>query len=166
MGTWALPFLPAPWPLSNGWLLLQVHLSLTEWCKDPAPLCRHLPCAAAGSSVQSPSVPSILLKDVSRTAHTSTATLVNASYKYRALWGFQALNPQLRPPLPYPSLCGGEGCCGGEVGVRKTGRKREEQRTNLSLQLPPLFSAEQGGRDLGCPAENPLIINSEISIPY
>lgn len=75
-------------------------------------------------------------------AKPSTATSAKASYKYRALWGFQAFNPQLRPTLSYPSLCGGEGCCGGEVGVRETGREREEQRTNL--QIPPLFLCGEG----------------------
>lgn len=98
-------------------------------------------------------------------AKTSTATSAKASYKYRALWGFQAFNPQLRPALSYPGLCGGEGCCGGEVGVRETGREREEQRTNLFFSYLLFFSSERGGRDLGCPAENPVIIDYEISTP-
>lgn len=72
-------------------------------------------------------------------AKTSTATSAKASYKYRALWGFQAFNPQLRPALSYPGLLlWGRGGCEGN-------RQRKGGAENQSfLQLPPLSLRGEG----------------------
>lgn len=41
-------------------------------------------------------------------------------------------------PLPLPSLCGGDGCCGGEDGYGE--KQGERGRSGEPISYPPLFS--------------------------
>lgn len=117
--------------------------SLAEWCKDPTPLYRYLPCAAAGSSVQSPSVPIILLKDASRSINQHSYP----SQGFVQIQGTVGL-PSPQSPTPPPSVLSqslwGRRLLWGRSGCEENRERKGGAENQSFLQLPPLFLCREG----------------------
>lgn len=117
--------------------------SMGEW-KDPAPPCRHLPCTAAGSSAQSPGVPSIILEAAAAGGELPWSELPSDT----GHCGASAPSVHNSALLPLPSLCGGAGCCGGEDGCRKKqgeGGAENQSHTLLSSATSSFLCKVGGG---------------------
>lgn len=123
---------------------LEYTFSLAEWCKDPAPLCRDLPCATAGSSVQSPSVPIILLKGCQQDSINQHSYPSQGFGQIQGTVGLPSPQSRTPPPSVLSQSLWGRRLLWGRSGCEENRERKGGAENQSFLQLPPLFLRREG----------------------